>query len=533
MPRPIPVCLCALTMLAASTLGALPVFAQNATDVLRFLPSSANSLVLIDVRRLHDSQVGQQREWEKVHAERFASGSVPYPPDTQAVLLADKIDSSNWRHVQWEIGVLLLPLAPPMATIAEHEKGVMTVYNDREVVVSPRNMFLVQLNDRMLGAYYPAIRQDFTRWLRESEAQTSAPDTFLMSAAKLWPQQGQVLFALDLADSIAAEQVLQELQWDPQLKDAPNLDQLARTLAGIHGLQLTVNVTDKIEAELHVSFRDSLQAIEAQLRDLLKQGLGGLSGAKTPLEVYSWPMAVSENEVLFASTLTPEQFSELLTELQPAVADSLPHQLAKTAPSQTRPPVTAPSPPPTPAPTTEPAVPTSRGEDTKEYLTKVSRILDALDERTSRMDNYNAAALRYESTTRRLQRLPQHNVDAEVIAFTLDTANKLFQIAQSLRGVPAEAAVQRYVTQGSQYYGNQPYIYSPIYSPYWGYPWRWGHRVNVYPGHALPNPRYEAREKVARTIQNEAATRLQIWHQIRTQLASLRNEMSNKYDMPF
>lgn len=58
-------------------------------DLLRRVPESANAILLIDVKGMHESPLGMKENWAKTHEAEFLAGTMQIPPKaTHAVFSA-------------------------------------------------------------------------------------------------------------------------------------------------------------------------------------------------------------------------------------------------------------------------------------------------------------------------------------------------------------------------------------------------------------------------------------------------------------
>ena len=73
---------CLLRLAAAVTVGFLAADAYAAeqfTDLLRRVPGDANAVVLINVKGLHESPLGQKENWAQKHQQLYLEGGIRIP----------------------------------------------------------------------------------------------------------------------------------------------------------------------------------------------------------------------------------------------------------------------------------------------------------------------------------------------------------------------------------------------------------------------------------------------------------------------
>jgi len=132
---------------------------------------------------------------------------------------------------------------------------------------------------------------------------------------------------------------------------------------------------------------------------------------------------------------------------------------------------------------------------TRRYFQSVRMILEQLQSKGNRSNDYLQTAVWHESAAKRIEQLPVRYVDAEVVKFGDSTAVKLRTIAYSLRGVVVEVSA---LESGVVIIGHA------IPTWYW---WQ------------VPNVRFDTnlvqvRSKQAEIVRKDASRRVEIWESI-------------------
>jgi hypothetical protein len=213
-------------------------------------------------------------------------------------------------------------------------------------------------------------------------------------------------------------------------------------------------------------------------------------------------MSATSKSITFKSTLTPEQLRVTLESI---------HSPILTGQSL--------------SPTGSPNL--SQVQASVDYFRRVNNIIRSLDRFADKLADYNFAALEYDRSAARIQRLSTANVDPELVDFANTVAQTFFGMASALRGVPREAAVQVATTWDQRFFRGPAY-----FAPGWDYPWRWG-SGSAYPGYAGVSPVGTARGNIGRTMADEANLRRGDWLKIRELQRTTNTKMTNKYGVDF
>src|SRR5262245_54829037 len=75
-------------------------------DLLQWIPQDANTLLLMDVKELHNSPLGKLENWSKKHT-RLSLGSSSMSPKMVKLVVAAQINPST-LHDTWQAGVFQL-----------------------------------------------------------------------------------------------------------------------------------------------------------------------------------------------------------------------------------------------------------------------------------------------------------------------------------------------------------------------------------------------------------------------------------------
>jgi hypothetical protein len=150
-------------------LGLLPPLATspasaNYYELLRRVPESANTIILIDVERMLMSPIAMKKKWrEKGNSEGVA---LHFPINAVRYMLASKLDFVGNFEDQGDIALIETPEGVSLPYLAKTEGGYLDTIEGHEVAFSPRNAFFVPFKPNLLGVSFPANRQELGRWPR-------------------------------------------------------------------------------------------------------------------------------------------------------------------------------------------------------------------------------------------------------------------------------------------------------------------------------------------------------------------------------
>jgi hypothetical protein len=182
----------------------------NYYELLRRAPESANTIILIDVERMLMSPIAMKEKWrEKGNAEGAA---LHFPINAVRYMLASKLDfTSNFEHLG-DIALIETAEGISLPYLAKTEGGYLDTVDGQQVAFSPRNAFFVSFKPTILGVFFPANRQELSRWLRSvrrlEQPQVSA---YLQQAVTLAHGKDHMVIAMDLTDLFTPRMVRDRL----------------------------------------------------------------------------------------------------------------------------------------------------------------------------------------------------------------------------------------------------------------------------------------------------------------------------------
>src|SRR5262249_26070171 len=137
-------------------------------DLLQSVPPTANILVMVDVKGLTSSPIGEKAGWTAKVEERFRSGVGVLPPGAERLLIAGQLNLAGGGWV-WKAAVVHRPSIPPLKDIAAHEGGELDEVAGTPVVHSPRGAYFASLKADQLLVFHPPNRQALSQWIQNSK----------------------------------------------------------------------------------------------------------------------------------------------------------------------------------------------------------------------------------------------------------------------------------------------------------------------------------------------------------------------------
>lgn len=162
----------ALTFLAAVTAapacraqtGGSRVFGE----LLKRTPEKADVLMLVNVDGLFNSPMGQRENWRQ-QALANRQGALGLAPEVTKAAVAVGMDF-QFMHEAWKVGLFELRRDVPIKldALAAREGGYVETVEKTPVAWTPRNLYLFDFPDRLVGFASPTDRKGLTKWFRSA-----------------------------------------------------------------------------------------------------------------------------------------------------------------------------------------------------------------------------------------------------------------------------------------------------------------------------------------------------------------------------
>jgi hypothetical protein len=409
------------------SLGVASAEESKLAELLKRAPSPANAIAYIHNPSLH-----------KLMSDAGMPSSLSEHVDQ--VWLVSELDRSSLQP-RWEAGYGILTQNITAEQLAKSTGGYVDSVADKQVVWSPRQMYLVPTGENRIGFLRPANRSELSKWLvpglniNYSEflsAQSQQPENFL-----------SLMIALDLKDSFSPIPMAQRITNFKSLKSRVPKD-VADILASANGLKIIVGRRSLNECIFTIEFSKNPETLLSIANELLAEILDR-NGTSAP-EVLSWKTKLDGNNLSFQGPISQSSLDGLLgiftlRDQAEEVAGS-----ARSTSSATR-------------TSTDNTAYTS-----KNYFDKVVATVERV--RKYESNNTGSRARWNDVQARRLDELSTLNADPEIVEYGMKVADLLRNNALSVRTTnysANQAKVRQGVDRGvySNEYG---YGYSNAYN---------------------------------------------------------------------
>ena len=490
-------------------------------DLVRYVPSSANALVLIDTQKIMKTGVAKSEDWKAKLEQAYAAGLTIMPADANQGVFASNMDFSLMSPM-WETTILELDHDPNTAAFATRTGGKVEKIEKLTTISLPGSAYAVDFGKRIVGAMAPASRQVAGRWLREVTGRSGpALSPYLTEAFKYANDLGTpIIMAIDLDNISTPSEIRALLNTNDKYKSLPadKLDQLSEFVAGIRGLTLGVTFGDKpsdkpfgkvkVDFDTKVPFTPA-EAKEAVLHALTKRGA-------MLTELNDWKPAVNGNQITLEGDFTSSGLRRLFSLVSPA-------------PTFKQPPAMTP-----PQPTNGETPEQSKIRlATKTYFTNINTYLGDLNSQKNDAPSMGAVAMWYNKYADKLDRLPTLNVDPEMQQFGAFAADSMRAAGSALQN--AGMAIPAKENQIAPVYDTYTYtnVYGYVNNGYYG-----GYSGPVGNTNTYSVENRQETERLKRAMRYEERGGAYKYandsmQQLNTKMAEVRRDMTAKYKTNF
>lgn len=357
------------------------------SDVLSHSPSRANSILYADIPSIRSLTRGSMMQAD-------------FPEGMGEVHVAADL---NLKPLQpkWEIGLVTFRNLKSAEYLAKSVKGYVDTINGKNVVWSPRQSYLIPMENNVLGIVRPTDRKLVSRWL--SKEATSGSSSYLKKHAMQSTKFLSLMMAVDLEDTWSALAIENRIENFASLKGL-DVKANAKLLSTVRGIQIIVGRKNLDECIISLEFASTPSQLLPIAKDFFIEILS-LTNSSVP-EASKWTASVDGNSLAFRGTISVETIDQLIGIF------TLQDQAARLPATELEPIQDS---------TSESAL----LEINKTYLAKTSNII-------KRVRDYSAVntgdRAQWDSQmARRIDDIPTLNVDPELIDFSV-------RVAQGLRG---------------------------------------------------------------------------------------------------
>jgi hypothetical protein len=482
--------------LAIGPWSGVPAAAADPDELLKYLPKPVNAVAVVNVAAILSTPRAVKGGWAKQDHTEYLAGAVPVNPSVERYLLGKEV--SPYLPAQGEVWAVI-PLNKPVdvAKFAESQRGSTDTIGDELLAVTPRGSVGVKLADKILGLARTDNRQEVARWVRYAKtASTSQQSRYLNAAVYNVGTRHHILVAIDTEDLFHPKQAGLAVARSQALAGNKDVaDAVEAWLAKLTGARFSADITDDgIAAEVRLDSAAPAKVDPAAVKALLIEVLEK-NGAM--LEDLGAAAAKADgNAVTLTFQVSDPELARIMGVIAPPAAGVAESYSVSVAPAG----VTA--------------------EATRRYYRAVNRILDDLKAQNKKAKDYTKTAVWHDTAANRIETLSVLNVDPAVIEYGQGTAGRLEAIAESLRGVPVQAAA---IASEGYMIGFMPR------TSVWG--WRGGFRLNPWLGagpQSIQTNLPEIAKKESDLVKKDAENRDKLWDQIEHQRSDVRRAVAEK-----
>jgi hypothetical protein len=484
----------ALAALLLAIAAATPARGQF-EELLAKVPSTANSLALVNGEKLFSSPLAVKEGWKEKYQQAFATGLVSIPPDTKRMLLAAQMDYSYMKPL-WELAIADFNEEKLIAQVARNTKGTIDNVGEWPAVVLDDDSYCVQLEATRLGVMAPANRQTVSRWLREAGTRKEPAVSPYLKAALTASEKSQIVIAFDLQDAVPQEIIRAKLGGSATLSGKNiDLDAAAKALASIRGMVLEVAITEGSHGRLMIHFGSDAKILAPFAKPLLIEVLGNL-GAMID-DIQGWEVTTEPERFTFHGNLSADGRKRVLL-----LIDHPTSALVATQSSE--------------MPAANPQL-SKEANASLQYFKTIQTMRDDLREKSAQ--TMGQRALWLDNAARRIDRLPILNVDEELLSYGRYITTRMRDASAALKGIGISSAARQ--AQVYQQYSTSSSVGGGYYGGGYSYNVQWnnvqGQRRAI---------RYQ--EKAAGVTDAQAIAR-----EVENETAKIRQVMSQKYQTNF
>jgi hypothetical protein len=466
----------------------LPAVCVAEESDLRWIPGTCNAIAVVRMRQLVDSPLGKKEKWGDRARRAYTAGLLSAPSYVNEVVRGTVIPSGAGGSPLYAIYASRRESG--IADVTKHEGARGEKIEGHMAVLSPRNVYFVQLAPGLIGALQPPDRELVSRWIDAGEKASNEISPYLREAID-GDNGAQVSIAIDLAGKLNEQSVRHWINGSSALRARPDRERLTSQLASLKGIRLSVLVTSAIQGRIQLDFASPVGAGADGLRAAI---LAWLDDAGGRVEMLSRAKArATGNSIVLDAPLDEQALRRLMSLLE--------------------------SPTPSDETTEKVDVGKANGLASAAYYESVYQLLKDLDRKSKNASNYEKTALWHENYARKIDNLPTADVDPELPQWGHSVSEGLRALAASLRGIPAQVdSIKRSVRFDTKTY-NRMYAIGPdgpLYAPV---------------GVETTNNLSDVRANLSEAVSKNADQRDSIWAMINDGTAAIRQRLEEKYQI--
>lgn len=294
-------------------------------EAARWVPESANTLVMVRAEKILNSQIAQAQNWKTQRSKAFQSGAAFLPPSTKRLLIAAEMDFEYWDPA-WQVAIFEKSgPAISITNVANYVGGNIETLGDKQAIILPNDSYLVKIDDSTLGSMTPANRQATARWLKTRQFAVMNLSPYLTDAVNFADNNADIIIAFDAADAISAGLIKKRLEESGMFKPE-ELGPISEALASMKGMTLGVTINDKVTAAVKFDFKGDPAALTGSIKNMLIYALK--KHGMMIDDVENWSVKAGPDNLIIGGALNDTGLRRLMTLIEHPLADNFAGQAA-------------------------------------------------------------------------------------------------------------------------------------------------------------------------------------------------------------
>ncbi len=487
-----------------------PAFGQF-TELTGRVHKGSNAVVGIDAVALKASELAQKEGWSKKLEAAYVDRAMFLPPEAEKLMITSQVIPGEGFKEAWGLALMTLSEPVPMIDVARAEGGYVDQINGKDVVWTPSDSYVVELDPKMVGIVYPGNRQAISNWIDEAaENNSDGMSDYLQLALAKITTDTPIVMAIDLKDAVSPHVI--EQRWaDSETieKTTLKIEDVVAMIQSIQGATIELSIGASVQAKSRIDFLEPITLSDANAKRLILEALDRLGSHIDDFDEHKF--SVLGKSIIVEGDLSKGGLRRLLSVLE--VPTTKFSELKEESVDSDKAPSAG-----------------DMAENSQTYYKSVTTLLDDLHGDRKKQDTrggYDAVWM--ERYARKIDRLPILYVDEDLLNFGSQTAETLRYMAGTRKSAGLTAGVRQSSLRTESRSGYSGYSYGYRGA---GYGYRTGSR-----GGAEPNFGRSTqldRSQIERQEQNRAtSTREEGWRLIENATAEIRKEMTMRYGVEF
>ena len=457
------------------------------SDDARWVPSGANCVVLVSGERIFSSELAKNQSWSDINAGAFDRGTSVLPPKVERMVVASQFDLSYLTPI-WTVSVISLDSKFGLSDIAAKRNRPLDSVAERNALVLPSDVYLVQLDNDSLGAMVPADRQQLTRWVESASNRSAIQSSYISEAFAFADRNSDITIAFDLNSAVSSDAARTSFMNFDSIRPA-NVERAAMAASRLRGFMLGITIRDKVYAALRVDFLPGTVGVDLFNKATIIEALEN-RGVMID-EINDWEFSREAGTLMLKGTLSESglrQINSLVAQPVQSIFRGIGSEVASPSDSQSNNPEVA----------------------TRRYLNRIELIFQDFDLFLRRQNRQAIHGFQrwFSANAEQIDMLPTENVNPEILEFGARVSEGFRDISQILIEARASTISETAAMQSS-IGGNVGNLGSNIGAAY-------GFR------HQRPNRNRQRRSIEAENFADAKTEVSQIMAQLRNDLGNVR-----------